>query len=162
MDQSFIVYNLFVNNACDSQLMKKYVYLSEHIPPPFPSSYTDLTFIHFVWPIGNPAHKLYRMMDHFRNLLNNYTIQSKSIGDYSVTDIIGKKYTWDTTNIFIEFGENSILNTINESGIYIQLDKYTIEITLKSEKYILKINNIYDSYVGFNKTTFDCISGKLI
>lgn len=164
MDQSFIVYHFFRNNACDSDLMKKYVYLSEHIPPPFPSTYSDITMIHFVWPIGNTGHKLNRMIEHTRNLFNNYTSVSKSIEPHSVDDIINKKFTWVTKNSIgdIIFTNNNTILTIWGIGEYKQLDKYTIHVSWHSHSHILKMNSTFTSYIGFNTGSIDYIYGKRV
>jgi len=69
MDQPFIVYHSFINDACNNELMKQYVFLSEHNPPPSPSIKNDIIFCHFVWPIGDTEHKKHRMIQHFNNLM---------------------------------------------------------------------------------------------
>jgi hypothetical protein len=67
MDQSFIAYHFIKNSACDLVALGDLVCLAEHtFPPVKPSS---VVIAHFIWPIGNPAHKLARMKTHFARLL---------------------------------------------------------------------------------------------
>jgi len=63
MDQSFIIYHLFKNDAYDNELISPYIYLAEFTQPPILKN-NDLLICHFVWPIGNTAHKLSRMLEH--------------------------------------------------------------------------------------------------
>lgn len=137
MDQSFIVYSLFTHNTYDSQLMKRYIYLSEHIPPPFPSSYSDLTFTHFVWPIGNTEHKKSRMMSHFKDLLNHY----KTARNCEAPDGLPKLHICHST---LEFKEDS----------YKYLDSHTVE----TKTHLLKFNDSYSLFVGFNKESLETVS----
>jgi hypothetical protein len=164
MDQSFIVYHLFRNNSCDSQIMKQYVYISEHIPPPSPTSPSNLTMVHFVWPIGNTGHKFKRMIEHTRNIYNNYTLLCGSIHPPILNDILNKKYTWLTQSDkgIIEFLEDGVIRTTWGDGTYVQFDKYTIDVTWKTHSHILKMNSSYTSYVGFNKYSIECIKGDII
>jgi len=69
MDQSFIVFHFFRNNACDIDLISKYIYLAEFTQPPLLTDPNDLLLCHFVWPIGNTEHKKHRMLEHLA-LLN--------------------------------------------------------------------------------------------
>lgn len=63
MDQPFIIYHLFKNDAYDNELISPYIYLAEFKQPPV---LTDggLLICHFVWPIGNTGHKMNRMLQH--------------------------------------------------------------------------------------------------
>jgi hypothetical protein len=67
MDQSFIIYHLFINNVCDNQMLNDYIYLAEFTQPPVLTD-NGLLLSHFVWPIGNTAHKKERMLQHVARL----------------------------------------------------------------------------------------------
>jgi lipopolysaccharide biosynthesis glycosyltransferase len=164
MDQSFIVYHLFRNNACDSRLMKDYVYLSEHNPPPTSESPSNLTMVHFVWPIGNTGHKLNRMKDYSKKLLHNYGLLLNSSESNSLEGVLHKKYTWITSisKGEIEFLDKGVISTSWGSGIYIQLDSYTFKVCWKSFSHILKMNSSYDRYTGLNIESFEIINGTAI
>jgi len=68
MDQSFIVYHFFKNNACDVDLISKYIYLAQDTQPPVLTDSSELLLSHFVWPIGNTDHKKQRMLEHLSNI----------------------------------------------------------------------------------------------
>lgn len=164
MDQSFIVYHLFRNSACNSNLLNNYVYLSEHNPPPNPEAPTDLTMVHFVWPIGNTAHKLNRMTEYTKKLLNNYDLLCKSSNQCSIEIILNKKYTWatSTSNGKIEFLDNDVLTTTWGNGIYKQLDQYTFNVSWKTYSHIIKMDSMYNSYIGLNLEYLEIIKGSKI
>lgn len=67
MDQSFIAYHFIKNGACDLVALGDLVCLAEHTFPPVKPS--PIVIGHFIWPIGNPAHKLGRMKTHLAKLL---------------------------------------------------------------------------------------------
>lgn len=164
MDQSFIVYHLFRNSAYNSTFLKDYVYLSEHIQPPKPESPTNLTLVHYVWPIGNTGHKLNRMIEHTRNIFNNYSLLCPSALPYSGECVMNKIYSWNTTGSKgqIEFNENGSLKTTWGEGKYIQLDAKTFDVSWSIHYHILKMDSNYTTYVGFNKYNIESIQGSLI
>ena len=67
MDQSFIAYHFIKNKACDIQTLNEYICLAEHTFPPVHPS--PVIISHFIWPIGNPQHKMGRMKTHLNRLL---------------------------------------------------------------------------------------------
>jgi len=74
MDQPFITYHFIRNNMCDIDLISKHIHLAGDpntgcLPPPPQSS--DCIVCHFIWPIGDSAHKLHRMKAHLNNLLTS-------------------------------------------------------------------------------------------
>ena len=68
MDQSFIVYHLYKNDLYNNQLISPYIYLAEFTQPPVINK-DELMLAHFVWPIGNTAHKKDRMMQHIKQIV---------------------------------------------------------------------------------------------
>ena len=162
MDQSFIVYHLFTNKAVDNQLMKKYAYLSEHNPPPFPSAPTDLTFVHFVWPIGNTYHKMMRMIEHSKNTFNKYTTLKYNLEPYLLKDILNKQYKWGTGIGTIQFTYENVLVTSWGLGVYKQLDKHTVEVSWRGRDYILKMNTSFTLFNGWDKQSLNITRGVLV
>jgi len=164
MDQSFIVYHLFRNHACDSTLMKEYVYLSEHNPPPEPIKPMGLTMVHFVWPIGNTTHKHKRMIEYTKKLLNNYSLLCDSTIKSSLEGVLNKKFSWITAKSTgdIKFLENGVISTTWGAGVYTQYDQFTFNLTWKSFSHILKMNSSYDSYIGLNTDSIEIIKGSAV
>ena len=159
MDQPFIIYHFFKNNMYNSQLMRKYVFLSELNPPPNTTSYSEITFCHFVWPIGNTWHKKERMIKYTQDLLNNYNAVSNK-KEYDITNIIDKQYTW--SNGVIEFKEYGLLKTPWVNGSYKILNKGLIEASWAGIDHVLIMNDTNTSFTAFNKSMIELLSKHVI
>jgi hypothetical protein len=144
--------------------MREYVYLSEHLPPPDPSRSNNLTMVHFVWPIGNTLHKLNRMTEYTKKLLNNYGSLCDWTRDCSLDGVLNKKFTWVTAKSSgeIRFLDKGVISTSWGDGVYTQYDQYTFNVTWKSFSHILKMDSSDNSYVGLNSNSIESIKGRVI
>ncbi|MEI6598627.1 MAG: glycosyltransferase, partial [bacterium] len=145
-DQPFLNYHLIKDSIQDTTLLKQYalIYCTPPLPPP--SSPTDVSICHFVWPLGNAEHKRKRMETHVSHLLTNY---QKIYPGQEVDErqLVGKTYTWNSG--FIEFCPDGLLKTKWKGGKYFMLDANTVVVSWLSFCHIIKMDATLERYVGF-------------
>jgi len=159
LDQAILNYHIIKDNLYNSKLLTKFAILSKFKDPPYPSSYTDLTFCHFVWPMGNTQNKYNRMIEYYKHILSNYRTLYLSIPTSIPNAIMNNKYSWN--NGQIEF-KPTMLVTSWGKGIYKIIDPYTFELSWNGFSHIVKMNTLYNSYISIRKNDCDFTSGQHI
>jgi len=156
IDQPFINYH-FIKEGCVDYKIRKYSEIYCIDPPPPPTTPTDVVLCHFVWPLGNAAHKMNRMVSHVNHMLNNY-LNVRHTYPAAENDLSGN-YTWESDTISFN---NGIVVTPWGNGSYTYLDKYTVIATWCNTTHFLRFNPTFTSFISLRKGDLNIVSGNLM
>jgi Glycosyl transferase family 8 len=149
MDQPFINYHAIKDGLYDNKALNPFVSLYEKEDEV--KNYATSVICHFSFPIGNFAHKYYRMKMFFIKLLNDTSSEQPL-----ENEIVGKSYKWGDG--FIKFNETGIETTWG-SGVYTLNDLYTVSANWSGFYHILRFNHDYTSFISIRISPADCIIG---
>jgi hypothetical protein len=159
VDQPFINYHFIKNNRHDTTLLDKFGLIYCYDPPLPPSGPTNVVLCHFVWPIGNAAHKKDRMVKHFTHILNHYlTIKGGAPIAFTEPDLSEFSYKWGG-NGAIKFKGRGILETTWMNGHYQWLDSTTVEANWAGCYHTIRMNS--DCTKAFTIRKGDILSGMI-
>ena len=140
--------------------MKSYAAIYSKDAPlhePIPS---DIILCHFTWPIGDAIHKKNRMINHIDHIFNNYmNIYRQPIN--TTSSLLGKIYSWGSTNGVIQFDENRLLTTW-AYGTYKWLNSHLLEASWNGYVHILKMDERYTSFISIRKGDFNITIGEVM
>ena len=150
MDQPFINFHAIKDSLYDNFLLNPYVSLYEGSDEV--SNYETSLICHFSFPIGNFAHKHFRMINFFKKLL----LEGRS---ELQLEVIGKRYCWNTG--YIRFSSDA-LETSWGNGTFSFLDSRTIVASWNSFEHILRFNHDFSEYFSIRilPLDFEYISGS--
>ena len=153
MDQPFINYHAIRKCLYNNQWLKPYVSLYED-KEQVKNSETSLV-CHFSFPIGNWAHKYYRMKSFFKDLLTRRD-------DNATLCISGKKYDWCNRG-YISFLDNGKFTTTWGAGTYTIVSNNAVRVCWNKFDHVLFFNSSLDRYNGIriNPDDFDSIYGSV-
>ena len=153
MDQPFINYHAINDNLYDNKTLIPFVSLYEKEDEV--QNYPTSVICHFSFPIGNFAHKYYRMKMFLINLLND---NSTSILSPKDVILIGKSYTWGSG--VVKFDSLGKLITPWAIGEYYFKDSHTVSANWSGCYHILRFNTNYDNFISIRTLPTDCIIGS--
>jgi hypothetical protein len=157
-DQAFFNYHFIKENKYDNKLIEKYALIYCIDPPPPPSNPTDIVICHFVWPIGNAAHKLGRMRPHVSHILKHYTDIFSKNKSKEIPAFLGNQYTWTTG--WIRFDGNGSLKTKWAGGSYEVLDPFTVYANWAGIQHFLRFNYNYSEYTSVRLGDLEIVQGN--
>lgn len=137
MDQPFIAYHFIKNRMCDIETISNRVFLSGDVnldPAPPPPLSNDTIFCHFIWPIGNPWHKMNRMKKHLKKILEEY-----SKGSVDSSEFLDKSYSWKDGTV--TFKANGVLQVNDTNHTYSMIHKGAAVMQINGSPFIFKLHN---------------------
>ena len=146
MDQPFINYHAIKDKLCNNQLLNPYVSLYEDNNTVI--NYDTSSVCHFSYPIGNFAHKYYRMAHFLKKLLTDNTNTN------NMTNLIDKKYSWGL-NGFIHFKKDRLITTWSENGSYTYKSTKLVEVVWNNHYHTLLFNSDYTQYISIRTCPID-------
>jgi hypothetical protein len=149
MDQPFINYHAIRDGLYNNNVLNPFVSLYEKENEV--KNYATSVICHFSFPIGNFAHKYYRMKVFLIKLLNDI-----SSGRPLENKIVGKSYKWGDG--FIKFNESNI-ETKWGNGVYTLKDLYTVSANWSGFYHVLRFNHDYTGFISIRISPADCIIG---
>jgi SAM-dependent methyltransferase len=153
MDQPFINYHAIKAKLHNNTLLNSHVSLFEG----YDEVKNEATSVicHFSYPIGNVAHKLNRMSNYFKNLLES---RKSSVGE---RELEGKSYTWGSGRI--RFADTRVFTTW-AAGKCQSLGSNWFRVDWNNFYHVLKFNDDLTEYFGLRimPTDFDTCEGRLV
>ena len=170
-DQALINYHFIKANKNETEFLDKYglIYISEKyfIPPPPPSTPTDIILCHFAAPVGDAEGKKQRMMKHVNHILLHYkNIHSSRYTSFKISGVsniplfMRKQYTWGDGRIVFE-AKDILITTWSRTGKYEMLNSHLVKASWSGFDHILIFNKTYTQFTSIRIS--DCmISGHQI
>jgi hypothetical protein len=159
LDQPFVNYHFIKDGKHNIDIMPIYAKIYCCDPPPPPSEPTTVSICHFVWPLGDAAHKRKRMQEHITHLLENYNGIYNKHDTYNASKLIEKRYSWGSG--YIEFLKDGVLRTKWAMGEYRMLDERTVYVGWYSYRHVIKLDKFFRNYTSFRMGDLDICSGEL-
>ena len=158
LDQPFVNYHCAKANRLNSNLLNNYIKIYCIDPPPPPSSPTQISICHFVWPVGNALHKKARMAAHFKHLLHEYASVYPVTHSITKASVLHKSYTWNGGTL--TFRDTMVCTTWG-NGSYTMLNDTTVDVSWAGYSHVMRFNKDFTSYIGIRKSDLDIVCGNL-
>ena len=156
-DQPFLNYHAIKGGNQDTALLTQYALIYCMDPPPPPSKPTTIAICHFVWPLGDAAHKKRRMIQHMKHVFSNYGA-IYGLHTVSGNPVLNKKFKWGSDGEIVF--EPTRLRTTWAMGTHSWFDAHTVEASWSGHEHILRFNDTYSSFVSVRKNDFDIVIGR--
>jgi lipopolysaccharide biosynthesis glycosyltransferase/SAM-dependent methyltransferase len=146
LDQPFINYHAIKDALYENQRLKPYVSLFEEGTP---ENEASSIVCHFSFPIGNFAHKFYRMKTYFDKLL------PMKADTMIPLDLVNRAYSWNTG--FIKFNSTN-LQTSWGPGTAKQIDSNRVLVAWNGFSHVLSISSDRQSWfcIRLHDFIFEC------
>lgn len=131
MDQPFINYGAIKDNLHNNTVLNEHVSLYEDNNEV--TNYETSSICHFSYPIGNFAHKYYRMATFLKKILTERSTEPANI------DILHRQYSWDA-GFIIFMNDNHLVTKWSANGQYTILQPNRVEAVWNNHYHSLTFN----------------------